>query len=317
MKQRVAWILILTLLISTFSLTGCSSSGEGVPEKIAVTFVSSPLNVPSIVERNHSIFAQTLGELGVKEVVYSDLTSGADQTQALASGDIQFLYAVGATSVILSAANGADIKIISMYSRSPKAFCLFSRDASIAAPADLAGKTIAGPQGTILHELLAAYLSSGGMTISDVNFVNMSIPDAMAALAGGSADCALLAGAAAYQAQQSGSYLVTDGENLVEASICCAVTNAFYTAHKDVVDQFLKGQRAVLEYISEHQEEAMQETADFLDLDVEAVRDMYQYYDFDMEIRDSDIAAIESTMRFMADAQMIEQEVDVASLVIR
>ena len=36
-----------------------------------------------------------------------------------------------------------------------------------------------------------------------------------------------------------------------------------------------------------------------------------------MTIHDSDIAAMESTMRFMLDNDMIEQEVDIASLVIR
>ena len=44
---------------------------------------------------------------------YAEITSGADQTQALAAGDVQVLYAVGATSVILSAANDADIKAVS------------------------------------------------------------------------------------------------------------------------------------------------------------------------------------------------------------
>lgn len=72
------------------------------------------------------------------------------------------LYAVGATSVILSAANGADIKVLNMYSRSPKAFCMYSKDDSLTTPESLKGKTIAGPAGTNLHELLAAYLATGG-----------------------------------------------------------------------------------------------------------------------------------------------------------
>ena len=86
---------------------------------IMVTYVKSPLNVPSIVEKDQKIFANAFEKLGY-EVGYSDLTTGPEQTQALASGDIQFLYAVGATSVILAASNGLDIKIISTYSRSPK-----------------------------------------------------------------------------------------------------------------------------------------------------------------------------------------------------
>lgn len=314
MKAKKALTTLMAASILAFSLTGWASE---VPETITVTFVSSPLNVPSIVEKNHGIFADTFSEIGVKEVNYSDLTSGADQTQALASGDIQFLYCVGATSVLLAAANDADIRIISMYSRSPKSFCLFSADDSINSPEDLKGKTVAGPVGTILHELLAAYLASGGLSIEDVNFVNTSIPDALAALSGGSADCALLAGAAAYNAANSGTHLVTNGEGLVEATITCATTQEFYDEHQDVVEQFLKGQQAVLDYIDENTDEAIEETAEFLDLTPEAVKDMYANYDFDMTIRDSDIESMENTVAFMVDSGMIDNPVDVEALVIR
>lgn len=314
-SRRIVSIVLTLILICSLLFTGCSKDA-GV-ESITVTYVTSPLNVPSIVEKNHSIFADTMKDVGVNSVVYSEITSGADQTQALASGDIQFLYAVGATSVILSAANDADIKIISMYSRSPEAFCLFSNDTAIDSPEALRGKTIAGPQGTILHELLVAYLASGNMTIQDVNFVNTSIPNAMAALSGGSADCALLAGAAAYNTQSAGAHLVTNGKGLVEATICCATTQKFYDEHTDVVRSFLDAQQAVLDYMKDNEETALQEAADYLDLSVDAVRDMFAYYDFDMTIRDSDIEAMKDTMQFMLDTDMIEAGVDIEALVIR
>ena len=314
-SRRFACAILTLILICSLVLTGCGKKDS--LSEITVTYVTSPLNVPSIVEKNHSIFADNMKDLGIETVKYSELTSGADQTQALASGDIQFLYCVGATSVILSAANDADIKIISMYSRSPEAFCLFSNDESINSPEDLRGKTIAGPQGTILHELLVAYLASGGMTLADVQYMNTTIPDGMAAMMGGSVDCALLAGAAAYNTQAGGAHLVTNGKGLVEATICCATTQKFYDEHKDVVDKFLEAQQEVLTFLKDNEDTALQEAADTLDLDIQAVRDMYAYYDFDMTIRDSDITAMESTMQFMLDTGMIENEVDMSELVIR
>ena len=314
-SKRIVCAALALILICSLSLAGCGKQAS--VEDLVVTYVTSPLNVPSIVEKNHSIFADTMKEVGVKTVSYSEITSGADQTQPLASGDIQFLYAVGATSVILSAANGADIQIISMYSRSPGAFCLFSMDESINSPEDLRGKTIAGPQGTILHELLVAFLATGGMTLDDVSFINTTIPDAMSAMMGGSVDCALLAGAAAYNTQAGGAHLVTNGEGLVEASICCAATKEFCDKNPELVESFLKAQQKVLTFLEENEETALQEAAEFLDLDVEAVRDMYAYYDFDMTIRDSDIAAMQSTVQFMLDSGMIEQDVDISTLVRR
>ena len=314
-SRRFACAILTLILICSLALVGCGK--KGTLSEITVTYVTSPLNVPTIVEKNHNIFAENMKEEGIESVHYSELTSGADQTQALASGDIQFLYCVGATSVILSAANDADIKIISMYSRSPEAFCLFSNDESINSPEDLRGKTIAGPQGTILHELLVAYLASGGMTLSDVQYMNTTIPDGMAAMLGGSVDCALLAGAAAYNTQAGGAHLVTNGKGLVEATICCATTQKFYDEHKDVVNKFLEAQQEVLTFLKDNEETALQETAEALDLDIQAVRDMYAYYDFDMTIRDSDIAAMEATMQFMLDTGMIENKVDINELVIR
>ena len=314
-SKRIVSIVLALILICSLALSGCS--GKETVKDIVVTYVTSPLNVPSIVEKNHSIFAETMKDVGVESVTYSEITSGADQTQALASGDIQFLYAVGATSVILSAANDADIKIISMYSRSPKAFCLFSMDETITSPEALRGNTIAGHQGTILHELLVAYLNQGGMTLDDVSFVNTTIPDAMSAMRGGSVDCALLAGAAAYNTQAGGAHLVTNGDGLVEASICCAATKEFCDANPELVESFLKAQEEVLGFMAENEETALAEAAEFLDLDIAAVRDMYAYYDFDMTIRDSDIAAMQSTVQFMLDSGMIEESVDISSIVRR
>jgi sulfonate transport system substrate-binding protein len=55
-----------------------------------MTYVKSPLNVPSIVEKTRKSFEAAYSELGL-DFAYSELTSGADQTAALASGDIQIL----------------------------------------------------------------------------------------------------------------------------------------------------------------------------------------------------------------------------------
>ncbi len=282
-------------------------------DKLVFTYVTSPLNVPSIVEKNQGIFAEAFGQLGL-EVEYAEITSGADQTQALASGDVQVLYAVGGSSVILSAANGADIQIVNMYSRSPKAFCLYSKDDSLNSPESLAGKTIAGPVGTNLHELLAAYLATADMTIEDVNYVNMSIPDAMAGLEGGSLDVAMLAGATAYQAQQSGYYLVTDGEGLIDASIAVAVSGQFAEEYPQLVETLKDAQQTIADFMESNPDETMEIVAQELDLDTEAVKEMYTAYDFGLEITDSDIAGLQRTADFMLEAGMIGSAFDVNAL---
>ena len=340
MKKLIALGLAACM---TFSLAGCSGSAgketaaasaaettaetsaeaetsakatadaETSIDKLTVTYVTSPLNVPTIIEKDQGIFEK---ELGVP-VEYAELTSGADQTQALASGDVQVLYAVGATSVILSAANGADIKVLNMYSRSPKAFCMYSKDESLTTPESLKGKTIAGPTGTNLHELLVSYLAQADMTLDDENYVNMSIPDAKAGLDGGSVDVALLAGANAYNAEQQGYHLVADGEGLISALIAVATTQKFYDEHPDVIKKLNAAQEEIASYMADNQEATMETVAAALDLDVDAVKEMYGFYDFSTEITDADKEGFQKTADFMYESGMIENELDVNTLFIQ
>ena len=305
--------LTMAALMTVTALTGCGGSAEEPLDKLTFTYVTAPLNVPSIVEKEKGIFAKTFEENGIA-VEYVELTSGADQTQALATGDVQVLYAVGATSVILSAANDADIKVLNMYSRSPEAFCLFAQDETLTTPESLRGKTIAGPAGTILHELLVSYLATADMTIEDVNYVNMSIPESKAALDGGSVDVAMLAGAAAYTAKLQGCSLVTDGTGLVDAIIAVAVTEEFYNAHPEIIEKLKAAQDEIASFISENEEEALQITADTLDLDISAVKEMFAQYDFSTEIKETDRIGFQRTADFMLETGMIEKELDVDSL---
>ena len=304
--------MTMAALMAATALTGCGGSSASL-DKLTFTYVTAPLNVPSIIEKEKGIFAKTFEDMGI-EVEYAELTSGADQTQALASGDVQVLYAVGATSVILSAANDADIKVLNMYSRSPKAFCMYAQDESLTTPESLRGKTIAGPAGTNLHELLVAYLATADMTLDDVNYVNMSIPEAKAALDGGSIDVALVAGATAYTAKQQGYHLVADGEGLIDAIIAVAVTDEFYNAHPEIIEKLEEAQDEIADFMDENEEESLEIVAKTLELDKAAVEEMIEFYDFSTELTEADKAGFQRTADFMFENGMIETELDVNTL---
>ena len=311
MKKRF-FALTMAALMAATTLTGCGSKEETL-DKMTFTYVTSPLNIPSIIEKEKGIFAETFKDMGI-EIEYAELTSGADQTQALASGDVQVLYAVGATSIILSAANDADIKVLNMYSRSPKAFCMYSQDETLTTPESLRGKTIAGPVGTNLHELLVSYLATADMTLNDVNYVNMSIPEAKAALDGGSIDVALVAGATAYTAKEQGYNLVADGEGLIDAIIAVAVTDEFYNTHPEIIEKLKDAQDEIAAFMEENEEETLQIVAETLELDMSAVEEMADYYDFSTKLKDADRTGFQRTADFMFENGMIENKLDVNTL---
>lgn len=306
MKRRLFALIALAALL--LGISGCAQSAS-LPDKVVVTYVKAPLNVPSMVERDQGIFSKAFAEDGIP-VEYAEITSGSEQTQALASGDVQFLFAVGSASVILAAANGADIRVIDAYSSSPKAFQIVTGDDSIQTAADLKGKTVAGPKGTTLHELLAAYLAEDGLSLSDVDFVSMSIGDAQAALEAGQIDAALLAGANAYSAAQSGYRVLADGEGLIDGTVLVATSGDFYDKYPQLVERFRSAYREVLEEIQQNPDQALEIAARETGMDRQAVEDMYAMYDFHADLTEADVKSIEGTIRFMLDTGMIEQDVD-------
>lgn len=312
--KRITAIFLAEIIL--FSLASCRKNGQGgyTVDRVVMTYVASPLNVPSIIEKERGDFSSAFGRLGL-DFAYSDLDSGADQTAALASGDIQILNGVGGSSVILAAANGADIVILSMYSMAPKAFAMFADDSSLNSPESLRGKTVAGPKGTNLHELLVSYLATADMTIDDVNFISMDIPSSAAALENGSVDVALAGGPAAYNLEKNGKYKIADGEGLIAATIVTAASRKFADTNPDIIETFLDTQKAVINYISSNEDEALTATAAALELDKEAIKEMYEMYDFSSEITKEKIALIQSTEKFLYDSKLIENHIDINDII--
>lgn len=306
-------------------LTACSSNSASIKkaenedaklsvDKLTLTYVTSPLNVPSIIEKEKGLFSSELKDV---EVVYSDITSGSEQSTALASGDVQFLHAIGGSSVVAAAASGLDIKIVNMYSRAPKAFALFSKDGSIKSAKDLVGKKIAGPMGTNLHELLVSYLKSENLSLNDVEFLNLSIPDAYAGLESGNIDVALLGGPAAYKAKQAGFNMVVDGEGYIEAIIAVATTQKYYDEHKDVIDKLIKVQSDIREEMKNNPEEVKKTVVEILGISEEAYDEMFSQYDFSMEVTQKDIDGLQKTADFMFESEMIKEKINASDLFIK
>ncbi len=319
-KRGKGLSIILSVLLVLMVLGGCSNneaaSGdvESV-DKINLTYVKSPLNVPSIIQKHKELFEAEFGPEDI-DINLFEITSGPEQTQALAAGELDFLNALGGTSAILAAANGVDVKIISIYSRAPKAFTILTSSDDIKSIADLKGKKVGGPKGTVLHQLLVTALKSESLSQDDVEYINMDIPVALSSLLNGSVDAALLAGPAALQALESGAEVVTTGEGLVEGTIVVGVRGEFLDKHPDLVDRFLKVQKESLEFIETNIEEAYKITAEETGLTVENVKMMYEWYDFDLNIKDSDIEELKLTQDFLIENDMMENTIDIESLIL-
>ena len=283
------------------------------PKSISLTYVKAPLNVPSIVEKKLGLFEKEFAKDKIT-VQYPEITVGSKQTEAMAAGSLDFAHALGGTSAILAAANGVDLKIIAIYSRAPKAFVVLTKGDKIQKVSDLKGKKVAGPKGTILHQLILAALAKEGLKPDDIQFISMDLPSSAAALMNGSVDAALSAGPDAIRAEKAGARVLTTGEGLVEATIVTAVRGEFLQKHPDLVKRFLKTHTAAIEHMRSKPDEVLAMTAAETGLPAETVKLMLPLYDFSPTIKPSDIAELKRTQDFLLQNGMLKKSIEIEKM---
>jgi len=311
--MRKLSILVSTLFLSLIILAGCGAKTTKV-DQINISYVKSPLNVPSIIEKKKNLFETEFGKDNTK-IVYSDITAGPKMTEAMAAGSLDFANALGGSSAILAASNGVDLKIIGIYSRAPKSFTIMSKNPNIKTAADLKEKKVVGPKGTILHQLLLAAAEKANIKAEDINFINMDIAPGVAAMLAGSADAALVAGPSVSQAEKNGAHVVTTGEGLLDATIVIAVRGDFLKNHEDLVKRYMKVHQASLDFMKNNLDETYKLTAEETKLTVDDVKAMYSLYDFNPTVTDKDITELEKTQDFLIKNNMMTKKVDIKSLI--
>jgi ABC-type nitrate/sulfonate/bicarbonate transport system substrate-binding protein len=113
--------------------------------------------------------------------------AGPKILQAMAGGSIG-LTTVSATAAILALASDAiPMKIVSISTDPAPLFMLLSRPEIDAVP-KLAGKRVSAPSGTGLQYFLGRALAKHGMTLKDVEYVNLPAAEAQAAFLAGRVD---------------------------------------------------------------------------------------------------------------------------------
>ena len=215
-----SFIAALAITLST------ALSAATMPESISITYVKSPFNLQNIVMKERGMLEDAFKADGVS-IKWRVINSGAVQGQAMASGDLDFSAVMNTASVLMAAGAGNPIAIASGVAHPQKIFALIGKPGTNYSVKDLKGKKVAGPKGTVLHQLLVAALLKEGMKISDVDFVNMDPGKAMTAVVSGQVDAGLVAAGLIIKANAAGAKTIATCEGYVSPNLVMTVRRAF------------------------------------------------------------------------------------------
>lgn len=293
----------------------CWVSGSEAQEirTINVSYVTDPFNLPTIVTRELGLLEKEFEPSGI-EVRYHEITSGAKQAQAMAGGFLDFASVINSTSVILFRAAGSPIKIISGYSKPSGAFAVVARDPAIKSVADLKGRKVAGPKGTVLHQLLSAALAKHDMTTRDLDFISMQLPQARAALLAGHLDAALLAASHIIKAEEAGCRVITTAEGLIVPKLVIGAREALVQEYPEIIDRYLKVHRQAMDFIRGNTEEAIAIGARDQGISLEDAGKLFEWTTFITKMSPEDVESMNEDQIFMHENDMLKNVIDLSEI---
>ncbi|MCQ1954103.1 ABC transporter substrate-binding protein [Arthrobacter sp. zg-Y238] len=201
LKVLAATVLAGLTLSACGADSGSSSSDEGTTETatVKVGIVQLPIFAPIYVAEAKGYF----DEAGL-DVQLETVKSGQDAVPLASSGKLDVVAAGFSAGMFSAIATGLDIKVVASMGvsdgdteKSPTDLVVSKAkvdSGDITSIADLKGKKIgaAGGAGGTGAFLLSLALEEEGLTINDVEIVNLGNPDMPTALANGSLDAGLI-----------------------------------------------------------------------------------------------------------------------------
>lgn len=158
-----------------------ASALAAMPEKVTIVYVKSPFNLQNMVMKEKGMLEKAFEKDGVK-VEWKSINSGAKQAQAMAAGAVDVSAVMNTASLLMANGSGNPVYVASGVSHPTDTFAIVGKPGASLSVKDLKGKKVAGPRGTVLHQLLIAALVKEGMSADDVEFLSMDIPAAMTAV---------------------------------------------------------------------------------------------------------------------------------------
>jgi len=148
------------------------------------------------------------------EVEYISAESTSVTLEGVNAGDID-LFSAGEPPAVFGAAAGNPFKVIATYYKPFRSNAVIvPGDSDIEAVADLAGRTVATNQGTTAHKVLWRALDEVGLTLDDIELVNLQPAEAFAAFTSGQIDAwATFDPHLIIADQQYGARVLVDGDN--------------------------------------------------------------------------------------------------------
>lgn len=277
---------------------------------------TAPGHLKFILERHSGSLAKEFEKDGIKVEFIAFTNGGSEATTALATGAVEFIY-TGNNPALRVAAAGADVKAIGLSSfvKENGSAIIVKADSPIKSLADLKGKKVAYLTGTVRHSTFAKALKSVGLSLDDVESLNLAFDASGPALVRGDVDAVVESGDVAAKLVDTGqARVILDASAHPEwsAPYLISANGEFVRKYPDLVKRLLKVDIETARWADAHPEDTIKIFVDETKSSEKSVRQTYRDNVFyqDPKITPEALASLKSEEQFMADAKLLKGSVD-------
>lgn len=325
MKKKILNLILIGALALT-GLAACGTDGsktdtsaENQADKtddnlnLATTFTIGVMNnqpVP-LTDEYYGFTESLLGDGVTVERV--DFTAGPEAVTALASGDIDVAFGVGSFPVVSTGTNDFDYELIAYESLKDEMWLVARADSGIEDVASLAGHKVSAKFGTGSHYDLLLELNDAGLSMDDLEVINMENDSAKAALVNGDIDAAELGFNAASQLVDDGTVtLLSKYDNDL---VWVLVNKEYADANPEYISKFVLALHNAAVYIEENPEEVITNlteahpdfTDDFVEVSIEHLNN-YTFFDIGDELTYQNLTGV---YEFSLEQEVIDGTYDI------
>ena len=283
------------------------------PQELNITYVKAPFNIQNMVMKAHGLLEKEFEKEGIK-INWIPIKAGLNQVRGMAAGEIDMVAAMNTSTLLIANSAGNRIVIVDGVAHPDENFAIMAKP-DIQTVAELKGKEVVGPKGTVLHHLLSAALAQSDMKLQDVKWVSMNLPASLTTLLGGRADAALLAAGGILSAEKAGFHALVRAKGLIQTNLVLAAREDFAKRYPEVVERVAKVNREALKWAMQNRQEAIALGAKEHKIDLSEAEKLFDWSQFYADISESDIEALQQSQAFLLEQKMMSRPVDIRSLI--
>lgn len=301
----------------TTGTTAEGSAAGGAAEETVVRIGAQPfpLYTPIYVAHERGYLQEELEAVGAS-YTWDEFQSGPLVNEAVAAGeeDVGFMADLPA---IIAKSTGQEIEVVSNVAYGEQALAvLIPADSEISSVAELKGKTIGYATGSYAQHLLALLLEGEGLTLDDVQSINLSAGDQPAALANGEVDAIVIWEQYISQLTSEGTAKVlADGTGVKKGNMITYFVTEYAEAHPEIVEAYIKALNRANEDLASDPAECAADVAEDFSVSPELMEQIIQKFTFKTDLDEDDINEITAVKDFSLEAGIIQNDVDIDSFI--